>query len=379
MTSKGGCGDAVRNVTGCPVAGLDADELFDCRAELTEVVNYFINHDEYLDLPRKHKITIATCADQCNAPEINCIAFIGARSQAGRRAARVRGARRRRALLDAAHRPRPRRLRRAGRGAGGRAGDPGRLAARPEVPDLAGQGAAEVPGRRLRRRGRPQGRRGAAGPQARRPGDGAGPDRARPTTWASTRRRSTARSTSASRSSRARSTATQAIADRRPGRVVRRRHPADPPAELHPDRRPGRARRTRSSAKLAEIGFPLDVNRFAAPASPAPASRSATTRWPRPSRRCSEIVERLETRFGTDVEGLKLGVDGCPHACAHHWITDIGLQGTTARGDGVHQAGGVRDLPARRPRRATPTIGRPVLRRVPAGEAVDVVERLVAG
>ena len=40
-------------------------------------------------------------------------------------------------------------------------------------------------------------------------------------------------------------------------------------------------------------------------------------------------------RFGSEVEGLKLGVDGCPHACAHHWITDIGLQGTTARGDGV--------------------------------------------
>src|SRR5918912_509031 len=30
ITTAGGCGDTVRNITGCPVAGLDRDELFDC-------------------------------------------------------------------------------------------------------------------------------------------------------------------------------------------------------------------------------------------------------------------------------------------------------------------------------------------------------------
>src|SRR5439155_897002 len=34
LTSLGGCGDSVRNITGCPVAGLNADELFDCRPQL---------------------------------------------------------------------------------------------------------------------------------------------------------------------------------------------------------------------------------------------------------------------------------------------------------------------------------------------------------
>src|ERR671930_200898 len=29
ITSAGGCGDTVRNITGCPVSGLAADELFD--------------------------------------------------------------------------------------------------------------------------------------------------------------------------------------------------------------------------------------------------------------------------------------------------------------------------------------------------------------
>src|SRR5579864_7893301 len=77
LTSLGGCGDSVRNITGCPVAGLAADELFDCRPQLDEVVHYFLSDREYFDLPRKHKITISTCAAQCNAPEINCIVFIG--------------------------------------------------------------------------------------------------------------------------------------------------------------------------------------------------------------------------------------------------------------------------------------------------------------
>src|SRR5207237_2038383 len=79
LTSLGGCGYSVRNITGCPVAGLDADELFDCRPQLDEVVQHFLTNREYFDLPRKHKITISTCAEQCNAPEINCIVFIGTR------------------------------------------------------------------------------------------------------------------------------------------------------------------------------------------------------------------------------------------------------------------------------------------------------------
>src|ERR1051325_502865 len=29
ITTAGGCGDTVRNITGCPVQGLDPDELFD--------------------------------------------------------------------------------------------------------------------------------------------------------------------------------------------------------------------------------------------------------------------------------------------------------------------------------------------------------------
>ncbi|HEY6395800.1 MAG TPA: nitrite/sulfite reductase, partial [Candidatus Binataceae bacterium] len=77
LTTMGGCGDVVRNITGCPVAGVDRDELFDVTGLISETAGFFYGNREYSDLPRKHKITIAACDYQCNAPEINCIALIG--------------------------------------------------------------------------------------------------------------------------------------------------------------------------------------------------------------------------------------------------------------------------------------------------------------
>src|SRR5919204_3820827 len=78
LTTAGACGDAVRNITGCPVSGVDAEELFDARPVVEEAAAFFYGHPDYSDLPRKHKITISACAHRCNAPEINCIALVGA-------------------------------------------------------------------------------------------------------------------------------------------------------------------------------------------------------------------------------------------------------------------------------------------------------------
>src|SRR4051794_37265222 len=77
ITTAGGCGDTVRNITGCPVAGLDAREVYDCSDLIDEASTHFYGNPDYSNLPRKHKYTIATCADRCNAPEINCISLIG--------------------------------------------------------------------------------------------------------------------------------------------------------------------------------------------------------------------------------------------------------------------------------------------------------------
>src|SRR5919201_1443287 len=78
ITTAGGCGDTVRNITGCPVQGLDPDELFDATETLQAAADFFYGNPDFSNLPRKHKYTIAACADRCNAPEINCIALVGA-------------------------------------------------------------------------------------------------------------------------------------------------------------------------------------------------------------------------------------------------------------------------------------------------------------
>jgi sulfite reductase beta subunit-like hemoprotein len=78
LSTAGGCGDTVRNITGCPVQGIDAGELFDAAPVVEEAARFFYGNPDFCDLPRKHKYSIAACADRCNAPEINCVALVGA-------------------------------------------------------------------------------------------------------------------------------------------------------------------------------------------------------------------------------------------------------------------------------------------------------------
>src|SRR5947207_2431761 len=78
ITSAGGCGDTVRNITGCPLTGLAHDELFDATPVLEEAARFFYGNVEYANMPRKHKISIGACAHRCWGPEINDISLIGA-------------------------------------------------------------------------------------------------------------------------------------------------------------------------------------------------------------------------------------------------------------------------------------------------------------
>ena len=77
VTSAGGCGDTVRNITGCPVSGLAADELFDSTPVVEDATAEFYGNPAWANLPRKHKYSIASCPDRCNAPEINCVSLVG--------------------------------------------------------------------------------------------------------------------------------------------------------------------------------------------------------------------------------------------------------------------------------------------------------------
>ncbi len=71
LSTAGACGDITRNVCGCPVAGIDPEEIYDTRAIVEEVTKYFVGNKEFSDLPRKYKISISGCAIHCNQPEIN--------------------------------------------------------------------------------------------------------------------------------------------------------------------------------------------------------------------------------------------------------------------------------------------------------------------
>jgi sulfite reductase (ferredoxin) len=73
LNTTGACGDVVRNVTGCPVAGVDAEELVDASPLVLEATRLLAGNADFYNLPRKFKISIAGCRQWCSYPEINDI------------------------------------------------------------------------------------------------------------------------------------------------------------------------------------------------------------------------------------------------------------------------------------------------------------------
>ena len=73
------CGDTPRVIMGCPLAGLDADELIDATPEIAAISDKFIGDPSLSNLPRKFKSSISGCAAQCTHHEINDIAFAAVR------------------------------------------------------------------------------------------------------------------------------------------------------------------------------------------------------------------------------------------------------------------------------------------------------------
>ena len=75
LSPKGACGDVVRNVTGCPLAGLEHQELLDASPLALEVAHKLTANPEFYNLPRKFKISITGCPLWCSYPEINDVAL----------------------------------------------------------------------------------------------------------------------------------------------------------------------------------------------------------------------------------------------------------------------------------------------------------------
>jgi len=78
ITTMGACGDIARNIVGCPVAGVDKQELFDASLVALKLHELFLGNETYANLPRKYKISVSACPEQCCHPEIHCVSLVGA-------------------------------------------------------------------------------------------------------------------------------------------------------------------------------------------------------------------------------------------------------------------------------------------------------------
>jgi sulfite reductase (ferredoxin) len=73
LSPRGACGDVVRNVTGCPLAGVAADELIDASPIAQAIAHELKGNTDFYNLPRKFKISVTGCPSWCTYPEINDI------------------------------------------------------------------------------------------------------------------------------------------------------------------------------------------------------------------------------------------------------------------------------------------------------------------
>ncbi len=373
LTTMGGCGDVVRNITGCPVAGVDREELFDVTGLVSEAAGFFYGNREYSDLPRKHKITISACRYHCNAPEINCVALVATRKD-GRNgfAVRVGGGQSStprlsrhlgvfitpeqampvlRAILDTWRSTTEYRISRVKARLKFMIDDYGPeefrklvqsrldfpledLAAMPVADDESDHmGVHEQHQSGLCYAGFPVYLGTMTGAQMRAIADVAG----------------------------------EIGGDIR---LTRRQNfiltgiPKDQLDEV--------------IARVGALGFPLDANGLYGSSIGCIGDPHCNYAVTPTKTKLAAIIDRMVADFGTQVSGLKLNLDGCPHACAQHWTGDIGLQGTTGRGpngepleafDIILRGGLGRDA----------AIGKPLLRRVPSANVEDYVSRLFAG
>lgn len=375
LTTTGGEGDTVRNVTSCPVAGVDSAELFDVSSLVADVATYFSGNREYSDLPRKHKYTIAACPEQCNAPSIHDVALIGT-------------------------------IRDGQPGFGVRIG--GGLSATPRiakdigvfVPYESNEQIIEVlraitdvwqnnPRYRVSRvKARIKHMMDDYGPEAMRDmieerlgyrfADGAAPEAVAGHGHLGVHRQHRAdKSYLGVPITMGRVTGEQLIALGEllaqigaEGRITRSQNIilANVPTALI----------GHVTERLEKIGFEPKKSNLYARSVACTDHQFCNYSVAETKGRLDKILPELEERFGADaVADLGIHMDGCPHACAHHWVGDIGLQGTTATNKVTGVRGEAYNLRLRGRLGVGAVIGTPMLRRIPAAEINEVVSRLV--
>jgi sulfite reductase (ferredoxin) len=77
LSTTEACGDTPRVILGCPLAGIDAEEVFDATPEIRQTAERYVGDPAFSNLPRKYKSVMSGCAVQCTPHEINDVAFVG--------------------------------------------------------------------------------------------------------------------------------------------------------------------------------------------------------------------------------------------------------------------------------------------------------------
>jgi sulfite reductase beta subunit-like hemoprotein len=370
LSTAGGCGDTVRNITGCPLQGLAHDELFDATSVVEDAADFFYGNPDYTDLPRKHKITISACAHACNAPEINCIALVGAIVE-GREgfSVRVGGGLSSvprlsrdmgvfvpreqaidvlRAILDAWKSDLRYRVSRVKARLKFMIDDIGPDGMRERVEALLGYRLEDF-----------------EAPPPPNPVDHVGIHPQKQPGLVSVGVPVHLGLVDADQL-----IAVAGLADDLGGDVRVTRHQNFIVANVP------KARLDDTVERLSEIGFPLAVNGLRAKGIACTGEPHCNFSVTETKSRLGRLLAGLEERFGGAVGELGLQLDGCPHSCAQHWIADLGFQGTTARDD-AGQRRQAYDIFVRGGLGPAAEIARPLFRRVPTEELDAAVHGLV--
>lgn len=78
LTSQQSGMDNMRNVVGCPLAGLDSEELSDASALAQELQDSFVGVRALSNLPRKYNVSITGCRQDCTHARAHDLSFVPA-------------------------------------------------------------------------------------------------------------------------------------------------------------------------------------------------------------------------------------------------------------------------------------------------------------
>ncbi|MBV9441533.1 MAG: nitrite/sulfite reductase, partial [Acidobacteriaceae bacterium] len=76
LTTREACGNSVRNVTACPLAGVCSREVFDIQPHSLRLARHLLRNPKSQDLPRKFKISVSGCDTDCAMAAIHDIGLV---------------------------------------------------------------------------------------------------------------------------------------------------------------------------------------------------------------------------------------------------------------------------------------------------------------